>query len=302
MRLKSNRSFASTVIAALLWRLLSFSQRRLDTHNLPRMLCLPSDFLGKHIICNGAFERETMEYVATVLESCNDKDSNNSIFLDIGANIGNHTCFFASRFSRTISAEPSRIIASILQANILLNDLQDKVIVVEAAISNNNGSALHYTAMGDNLGGSSLDNTRYDTKVAKGKEVRVITGDVMVSNAIRVGEKVSFIKIDVEGHEYAVIEGLTETITRDQPVVLFEADSGPAAQKCIDLLRLHGYCSFVEVCGDADANSSAFLRFVRRMTSGSRALEIKKITIPEKRYYEAILCLPTDITQSTLTL
>lgn len=295
MRINSNRTFVSTLIAALLWRLLGYSQRSLYKHNLPRLLCLPSDFLGKHIICNGAFERETMEYVAGVLDVCTPKNASPSVFLDIGANIGNHTCFFAQRFSRTISAEPSEVVASILRSNVLLNGLQDKVTIVEAAISDRNGSALHYTSTGDNLGGSSLDDTRRDTLSTKGKEVQVITGDVMVSSAASVGELVSFVKIDVEGHEYAVIEGLVETLRRDHPVLLFEADSGPAAHKCLELLRQLGYCKFIEIIGDADVNATGIVRFARRMISGSRAIELREIVTPEPRYYEAILCLPQGV-------
>lgn len=295
MRITSSRSFASTAIAAFQWRLLNYSQRRFEEQHLPRLLCLPSDFLGKHIICNGAFERETMEYVARVLDVCAPDSTTQSVFMDIGANVGNHTCFFARRFAITIAAEPSMVVASILRSNVLLNDLQDKVTVVEAAISDHSGTATHYTSTGDNLGGSSLDDTRQDTITAVGKEVPVITGDEAVLRMAPSGAVIAFIKIDVEGHEYPVIQGLAGTLRRDQPVILFEADAGPSGQKCFDLLRQLGYCKFMEIVGDADSEKPAFVRFARRMISGSRAIEVREIATPEPRYYEAILALPQHL-------
>lgn len=292
MRINTGRSFASTAIAALQWRLLKYSQRNFGTQNLPRLLCLPSDFLGQHIICNGAFERETMEYVARVLDICKPSATTQSVFLDIGANIGNHTCFFAPRFNITISAEPSNVVASILRANVLLNDLQDRVTILEAAISSYNGTAIHYTSTGDNLGGSSLDDTRRDTLSAVGKEVTVITGDEVVLRMTPSGAMVSFVKIDVEGHEYEVIQSLAGTLRRDQPVLLFEADAGPSGQKCFELLRQLGYCKFMEIVGDADMERPAVVRVARRILTGSRAIEVREILTPEPRYYEAILALP----------
>lgn len=297
MRITSSRSFISTVIAALQWRLLNYSQRRFEKQCLPRLLCLPSDFLGKHIICNGAFERETMEYVARALDACAQSSTTKSVFMDIGANIGNHTCFFANRFASTIAVEPSMIVASILRSNVLLNDLQNKVTVVEAALSDHSGTAIHYTSTGDNLGGSSLDHMRKDTISAVGKEVPVITGDEAVLQIAPPDMAVAFIKIDVEGHEYSVIQGLVETLRRDQPMLLFEADAGPSGRQCFDLLRQMGYSKFMEIVGDADSEKPAFVRFLRRMISGSRSIEVREITIPEPRYYEAILALPQHLTK-----
>lgn len=47
-----------------------------------------------------------------------------------------------------------------------------------------------------------------------------------LDNIIPVDERVDFIKIDVEGAEYSVLKGATETISRNKPVVLFEFGKG----------------------------------------------------------------------------
>ena len=295
MRIASARSFASTVIAALLWRILGYSQRRLEPLPLPRLLCLPSDFLGKHIICNGVFERETMEYVAGLLETRQARSAGPSIFIDIGANIGNHTCFFAPRFDLTIAVEPSSVTASILRANILLNTLQDKVAVVQAAVSDHSGKATHYTSSGDNLGGSSLDGQRRDTVASTREEVELRTGDSIVAGVAPPNAAISFVKIDVEGHEHAVLLGMTETLRRHRPLIMFEADNGRSAADCLELLRELGYPSFMEIVGDADAKASTFMRFFKRLLAGGRCIEIRELKSVElTKYYEAIVCIPSE--------
>lgn len=295
MRIRTARSFGATLVAALLWRVLGFSQRRLEPLLLPRLICLPSDFFGKHIICNGAFERETMEYVARILTSRKPLGGGASTFIDIGANIGNHTCFFAPKFDLTIAVEPSSVTASILRANILLNGLQNKVAVVQAAVSNLSGQATHYTSSGDNLGGSSLDGRRRDTLASTSEEVDLRTGDDIVADVTPLNAKISFVKIDVEGHERAVLQGMSDTLRLHQPLIMFEADNGQSAADCLEILREVRYTTFKEIVGDADAERSSFVRLFRRLLAGGRCIEIRELSSVEPtKYDEAILCIPNQ--------
>ena len=58
---------------------------------------------------------------------------------------------------------------------------------------------------------------------------------------------IGFIKIDVEGHEEAVIEGATETLRRERPALLIEIEQRHARGDVRDLLRRItdlGYCGF----------------------------------------------------------
>ena len=293
MRIRSTRSFFSTALAAILWRILSFSQERIEPLGLPRLLCLPSDFLGKHLICNGVFERETMEYVGTLIENRPLRPAFKSVFIDIGANIGNHTCFFAPRFDLTIAIEPSAVTASILRANLLLNELSDRVTVVQAAVSDHNGKAKHHTASGNNLGGSSLDGQRRDTLHSKAEEVDLVTGDFVAATHTDATSILSFVKIDVEGHELAVISGMKEVIRRDKPIIMFEADNGKSATACVGVIRELGYSRFIEVSGDADAGISSLMRLLKRFVSGAKSIEAKELAVVDPaKYYETILCVP----------
>jgi hypothetical protein len=55
---------------------------------------------------------------------------------------------------------------------------------------------------------------------------------------------VGLIKIDVEGHEFKVIQGARKTLAHHRPVVLFEALNIPEATQCTELLVECGYKRF----------------------------------------------------------
>jgi hypothetical protein len=62
---------------------------------------------------------------------------------------------------------------------------------------------------------------------------------------------VDFIKIDIEGHEPAALEGLRDLIGRSHPVIVSECNdywlqscSGTNSREYIDLLKAFGYDTF----------------------------------------------------------
>ena len=48
---------------------------------------------------------------------------------------------------------------------------------------------------------------------------------------------ISFIKIDVEGHEIEVIEGAIETINKNKPILLIEIEEKHSKKKVIDAIK-----------------------------------------------------------------
>jgi len=59
-------------------------------------------------------------------------------------------------------------------------------------------------------------------------------------------EKCSFIKIDVEGHEHAVIDGAKELIQKHRPIIIYEYgyEPGKFEARTIEQLNNFGYVSF----------------------------------------------------------
>jgi len=288
---RTRRSFGSTIIAAAAWRVLALCQRWLP-RDLPRLACVPGDFVGKHIVCNGVFERELLEYLRALLRAMRATPEANSVMLDVGANIGNHTCFLANDFGRTIAFEPSKRIAALLRANVAINGLESRVTVAQCALSDENVSGTHHFAGDQNAGGSFVSKGS-SLEVHKSSEgVRLLRGDDFLQENLATDEFVALVKIDVEGHEHEVMIGLSGTLQLHQPLVLFEASDGRRAAACMELLSRCGYDRFFEVDSDSDAGLSSVFRLLRRLRSGGKTISVRHLRHAEDRYYEAILAVP----------
>jgi hypothetical protein len=70
-------------------------------------------------------------------------------------------------------------------------------------------------------------------------ELPILRGDHYVSAHLR-GSRIAAIKIDVQGFEPAVLDGLADTIASHRPVIWLEATSS-TRQKIADSLPKHPY-------------------------------------------------------------
>lgn len=139
--------------------------------------------------------------------------------VDIGANIGLYSILAGTRVGpggHVLAFEPEPHNAAFLKKNIDSNGLADTVIPIPAALADREGeSLLHLHAT--NKGRHSLvDYQETDTSIA----VRTTTLDSYV-HTHNVG-RVDIIKIDVEGAEGFVLDGMRETLRTHHPGIFFE--------------------------------------------------------------------------------
>ncbi len=139
------------------------------------------------------------------------------VFLDVGANIGTITIYAlqSGRFDHVIAIEPDDANRAILERNLAHNGLAERVTVVAAAASRAAGTmTLHRDAK--NLGAHSLE-ASFARTPAPGQPVRVDTLDNIITEAgVCLGD-VDFAKIDVEGHEVAVLDGMPTLLSNTPP-------------------------------------------------------------------------------------
>ncbi|TCS60112.1 FkbM family methyltransferase [Varunaivibrio sulfuroxidans] len=139
------------------------------------------------------------------------------VSIDVGANKGVFT-YWLERYSVHVYAyEPNPKIFKILKA---ATRLSTNVTVSPIALSDrsentvlrvprgakgysNQGASLNFEKVGDSYGEACVATRRLDDENI---------------------ENIGFIKIDVEGHEFAVLDGAIRTIERERPVMLIEIE------------------------------------------------------------------------------
>jgi FkbM family methyltransferase len=258
---------------------------RFDFERRPLTVAIVGDYIGDEIRARGRYEDGYLRFLEeTVFPPGKEGDA-----LDIGANIGNHTLALCRHFRTVIAFEPNPVARSLLETNLRLNAV-DNVRVEPLALSNSNGTARLLVKQG-NLGASHLRTAREDSSAWRNSaevEIKLAVGDERLGDA-----DVRFIKLDVEGHEHAVLRGLQETIGRCRPAIMLEQlaeaiDGAAGTSPSHALLSGLGYSAF-EI---RSAGGAGFLRSLLEIVTGRTSQSLVKLERLERRNYPALLFLP----------
>ncbi|MSP67532.1 MAG: FkbM family methyltransferase [Alphaproteobacteria bacterium] len=159
--------------------------------------------------------------------------------VDVGANIGYFTARFADWVGaggRVIAIEPEAMNLGRLQARLARSGLASRVEVVPAVAAEAPGR-LHLTLNPYHPGDHRIG--------ASGVMVAAVTLDEVLAE--RGNPPVALVKIDVQGAEQRVLEGMAATLARDRPVLYLEIDDaalramGTSAAGLLARLAAFGY-------------------------------------------------------------
>lgn len=159
---------------------------------------------------NGVFEPDSVELFRALVRP-------NDIALDIGANIGCTGLLLSTLAKNVICFEPSPTTFALLQKNIRAAGAAN-VNLVNVGLGRRE-EHLQLVFHPSNRSGGFVT-----TDVLEGhtvETIKILKGDSYVNGA-QLEQPIGFIKIDVEGFELDVIEGLAQTITTHKPVVALE--------------------------------------------------------------------------------
>jgi FkbM family methyltransferase len=186
-------------------------------------LPMPQDHIQRLILHSNAFYEQSM------LEDIGPRLPEGGLVLDIGANIGNHTVFFAKVLgAKVLCFEPNPAVQAILKANVDLNNLGDRVEVHNIALGAEAGTGRVENENPSNLGMAKV--------VRSDGGVRIARLDDIIKN-----EHVDLVKIDVEGMESDVLRGATATLHRCRPLLLIECGTLESLTSVEAQLRPLGY-------------------------------------------------------------
>ena len=166
----------------------------------------------------------------------------NSLFLDIGANIGIYSLYAAYKNCNVLAIEPHALNYAVINLNILDNKFQKKITAFPISANNKRKASYLYYSKNLKFGGAhttfgrkiSDDGNKFQSKFKSGSYA--ITTDEILKE---MNLSPTHIKIDVDGNELNVIQGMKKTLlSKKLKSVLIEVNPKfKEHQKCIKILN-----------------------------------------------------------------
>ena len=169
------------------------------------------DYIDWSVYVYGAYSRAELDLLANIAAAL--RKNGPVYFYDVGANVGQHTLFMSKLADRVIAFEPYAPVRDKLQRKLADNNIGN-VEVFPCALGSENAE-LPFTPPPD--GHTGMGTFRGTTATLT---LPVRRGDDLLSE--HNSPPISILKVDVEGFEAQVFDGLRERIRRDRPVILAE--------------------------------------------------------------------------------
>ena len=167
------------------------------------------DVVDEMVLTQGSYETHVLFFLRDTMAKLN---PNGGVFIDVGANSGQHSMFM-SRYAKTVHAfEPFPPVLARFRRMLAINKIANVTVHPvglgrEAARLPFNDQALSFLAEAGNKAQASM-------------ELEIVSGDAALKQAGVA--HVDLIKMDIEGFEKPALLGLADTLARDRPVVVFE--------------------------------------------------------------------------------
>lgn len=170
--------------------------------------------IGRVLLRGRWYEQEMLDYIRTLRLGGN--------YLDVGANIGNHSLYFAvnTDAERIFSFEPTRRARGILNKFVEINDLWEKISAIPYACSDTNGEI-------------EVVETLASDKAPLKYPCRKI--DDLINSPI------SLVKMDIEGAEPYALRGAVRVLAESKPVMFIEVHDDKHMNEIMSIIGPLGY-------------------------------------------------------------
>lgn len=256
----------------------------------PQVASFSFDLITHFIHMDGRYEKDELNFLARHVFPDLPKDG---VCLDVGANIGNHSLAFAPHFAKVIGFEPHPRTFRLLALNA---ELAPNVTALNLGASSEPGvisvgqDPQNIAATGIGRDGVA-DMARVDFRVERIDDLA----------EVQEAGPITFMKVDVEGHEAQALEGAADTIRRHTPLIALEVlredvENGETAS--LQVLRGLGYSHFYELrekgwLGRLGRRPRRLARTLLTLFTGrkpSKAGTLARVEQLEERSYLMILC------------
>lgn len=184
-------------------------------------MILRSDEAGIHqdILVSETREPASTEMFKSLLEGFSEKHGDDIFLFDIGANIGYYVLLEASLLgdqSRIVAVEPEPTNVKDLRKNVSLNDFEN-VDIWQKAAGSERGSVKLKVGDKSNLHSVVSEPTTNESVIS----VESVSVDSLVNEYDLPNQTPIVVRIDVEGYEKNVVEGMKNLLNSNNPLVIF---------------------------------------------------------------------------------
>jgi len=207
------------IIPSILIRLLKITNKNRGYFKI-RNINMYLDFLDpidREIILNKNYEPDEFNYLNSLFE-----EYNIDVFVDIGANCGYYLFALSNQESHLIGFEPNKEALLKIEKTFEKNEiLKKKIDIYNFGLSNQNSSLKMKSLVKFGYiqtGGSQITNQNMISKNEVSYKADFKVGD----EVLNFSNKIIIFKIDVEGHEKNVLQGLIKNLSRNKCIIFIE--------------------------------------------------------------------------------
>jgi FkbM family methyltransferase len=248
--------------AEWLWDATRFSFGAVETLSLlpgRSLVCHPHAY---KVACRSQIsDPEQREEFQNFLSHCGEK----MLLFDLGAHFGLFSLAAAQFRGRAVAVDPSPLAAKMIKIQVRLNRFDDQIRILQAAVSNAPGQLSMLSAGVFSDGYFRLVNGRSARELSPAKATTI---DQMSQEF----GSPTHIKVDVEGHEAAVLRGGRTTLRIASPMLFLELHSemissdGGDPRAAVEELEMLGYTMF-SLGGNPISKSEIFEKPLSRIVA-----------------------------------
>ena len=201
---------------------------------------LMSSGVSYELLTNGVWEPNTSEVFYNSIQP-------GQVVIDIGANIGYHSILagkLVGPSGKVLAFEPDPYSFELLSKNLFMNGLEGIVIPINKAAGEANSLKRLFLSE-ENSG----DHHLFDSKDGRSSiEVECVRlDDYLLKNFAPLVQKISAVKIDIQGYEAKACQGMTGLFSKNSPTLFIEYEpgtltsAGSSASELLLLLEKSGY-------------------------------------------------------------